>query len=91
VLFSKRNLEPILLNFEEFISIKGIKAQGNQLTADKIKQVNMLEPLPYEAPVIEDVEVNDEEVIDNSPESFDDDSDSENDSLADEAGQIKLF
>jgi len=53
--------------------------------------VNMLEPLPYEAPVIEDVEVNDEEVIDNSPESFDDDSDSENDSLADEAGQIKLF
>ena len=91
VLFSKRNLEPILLNFEEFISIKGIKAQGNQLTADKIKQVNMLEPLPYEAPVIEDVEVNDEEVIDNSPESFDDDSDSENDNLADEAGQIKLF
>jgi len=91
VQFSKRNLEPILLNFEEFIAIKGIKAQGNQLTADKIKQVNMLEPLPYEPPVIEDVEVNDEEVIDNSPESFDDDSDSENDSLADEAGQIKLF
>lgn len=91
VQFSKRNLEPILLNFEEFIAIKGIKAQGNQLTADKIKQVNMLEPLPYEAPVIENVEVNDEEVIDNSPESFDDDSDSENDSLANEAGQIKLF
>ncbi|OGS71485.1 MAG: DNA topoisomerase IV [Flavobacteria bacterium RIFCSPLOWO2_12_FULL_35_11] len=91
VQFSKRNLEPILLNFEEFISIKGIKAQGNQLTSDKIKQVNMLEPLSYEPPVIEDVEVNDEEVIDNSPESFDDDSDSENDSLADEAGQIKLF
>ena len=91
VQFSKRNLEPILLNFEEFIAIKGIKAQGNQLTSDKIKQVNMLEPLPYEAPVIENVEVNDEEVIDNGTESFDDDSDSENDNLADEAGQIKLF
>jgi topoisomerase-4 subunit A len=91
VQFSKRNLEPILLNFEEFIAIKGIKAQGNHLTADKIKQVNMLEPLPYEPPVIEDVEVNDEEVIDNSPESFDDDSDQENENLADEAGQIKLF
>ncbi|MDO9274145.1 MAG: DNA gyrase/topoisomerase IV subunit A, partial [Lutibacter sp.] len=91
VQFSKRNLEPILLNFEEFIAIKGIKAQGNQLTADKIKQVNILEPLPYEPPVIEDVEVNDEEVIDNSTESFDDDSHSENDNLADEAGQIKLF
>lgn len=91
VQFSKRNIEPTLLNFEEFISIKGIKAQGNQLTADKIKQVNMLEPLPYEPPVIENVEVKDEEVIDNGTESFDDDSDSENDSLADEAGQIKLF
>ncbi|MDF1516437.1 MAG: DNA gyrase/topoisomerase IV subunit A [Lutibacter sp.] len=91
VLFSKRNIEPILLNFEEFIAIKGIKAQGNQLTVDKIKQVNMLEPLPYEAPVIENVEVNDEEVIDNGTESFDDDSDSEKDNLSDEAGQIKLF
>ncbi|MHB1146588.1 MAG: DNA gyrase/topoisomerase IV subunit A [Lutibacter sp.] len=91
ILFSKRNLEPIQLNFEEFIAIKGIKAQGNQLTADKIKQVNMLEPLLYTAPVIEDVEVNDEEVIDNSPETFEDDPDSENDNLADDAGQIKLF
>jgi len=91
ILFSKRNLEPIQLNFEEFIAIKGIKAQGNQLTADKIKQVNMLEPLLYEPPVIEDVEVNDEEVIDYGTHSSDDDSDSENDNLADEAGQIKLF
>ncbi len=91
ILFSKRNLEPVQLNFEEFIAIKGIKAQGNQLTADKIKQVNMLEPLPYEPPVIEDVEVNDEEVIDDGTHSSDDDSDSENDNLLDEAGQIKLF
>ncbi|PKP13605.1 MAG: DNA topoisomerase IV [Bacteroidetes bacterium HGW-Bacteroidetes-3] len=89
--FSKRNLEPISLNFEEFIAIKGIKAQGNQLTADKIKQVNMLEALPYEPPVLENMEVNDEEVIDGGTDSFEDDSDSENDGLADEAGQIKLF
>ncbi len=89
--FSKRNLEPILLNFEEFISIKGIKAQGNQLTADKIKQVNMLEPLLYEPPILEEVEVNDEEIIDNNVDSSDDDSDSGNDNPADEAGQIKLF
>ena len=91
VLFSKRNLEPIILNFEEFISIKGIKAQGNQLTADKIKQVNMLEPLPYEPPILEEVEVTDEEIIDNNVDSSDDDLDSGNDNPADEAGQIKLF
>ena len=91
VQFSKRNLDPTLLNFEEFIAIKGIKAQGNQLTADKIKQVNMLEPLPYEPPVIEDVEVNDEEVIDNNVDSSDDNSNSENDKSDDSEGQIKLF
>jgi topoisomerase-4 subunit A len=39
------------VNLEEFIAVKGIKALGNQLTTDKIKQVNMLEPLPYEEPI----------------------------------------
>jgi len=36
------------IDIESFITVKGIKAQGNQLTADKIKVVNHLEPLPYE-------------------------------------------
>jgi len=40
--------EPLIVNFEEFISVKGIKAQGNQLTSDKIKMINLLESLPYE-------------------------------------------
>ncbi len=33
--------------FEDFISIKGIRAQGNQLTSFKVKQVNLLEPQKY--------------------------------------------
>ncbi len=56
----KDNLE---LNFEEFIAVKGIKALGNQLTTDKIKQVSLLEPLPYDEPEptpAEDIEVVDE-------------------------------
>ncbi|WP_264521361.1 DNA gyrase/topoisomerase IV subunit A [Flavobacterium sp. N1994] len=36
------------VNLEEFIAVKGIKALGNQLTSDKLKQVNLLDPLPYE-------------------------------------------
>jgi topoisomerase-4 subunit A len=72
VVFSKRSLEPMEVNFEEFIAVKGIKALGNQLTTDKIKQVNMLEPLPYEAPVINEVEVNDEEIIDDGTLDSDD-------------------
>jgi|694.fasta_scaffold01012_24 topoisomerase-4 subunit A len=46
----------LTINLEEFIAIKGIKALGNQLTSDKIKQINLLEPIPYELP-IEEIEV----------------------------------
>ncbi|MFK5878104.1 MAG: DNA gyrase/topoisomerase IV subunit A [Flavobacteriaceae bacterium] len=63
VVFSKRSLENIEVNFEDFIAIKGIKSLGNQLTTEKIKQVNLLEPLEYIAPEIEEVEVIEEEII----------------------------
>jgi len=42
--------EDLEINIEEFISVKGIKALGNQLTADKVKHINLLEPIPYEPP-----------------------------------------
>ena len=48
---------------EQFITVKGIKALGNQLTADKLKQVNLLESLPFEEPeeeIPEQMEVTDE-------------------------------
>ena len=63
IIFSKRSLENETINFEEFISIKGIKAVGNQLTKDKIKQVNLLDSLPYEEPEVNAVEVVEEEEI----------------------------
>ncbi|MQP24059.1 DNA gyrase/topoisomerase IV subunit A [Flavobacterium sp. LMO8] len=36
------------IDLEQFIAVKGIKALGNQLTTDKLKQINLLDPLPYE-------------------------------------------
>ena len=57
------------VDIESFISIKGIKAIGNQLTADKVKNINALEPLPFEEPkepIPEEIEVVDEESIDSS-------------------------
>ncbi len=54
------------IDLEQFISVKGIKALGNQLTADKLKQVNLLESLPYEEPeepVAEEMEVSGEENV----------------------------
>ena len=62
----KPNME---VNLEEFISIKGINALGNQLTRDKINQINLLDPLPYEAP--EEVHADDLEVVDEETVSVD--------------------
>ena len=48
------------VDIESFIAVKGFRALGNQLTAEKLKQVNLLEPLPYEIPeevVPEELEV----------------------------------
>ena len=97
VVFSKRSLENKEVNFEEFIAIKGIKAQGNQLTADKIKQVNLLASLPYEEPEepeVEEVEVVEEEVIKHSEtiqETDDKKTPPKEDENTSEDGQITLF
>jgi topoisomerase-4 subunit A len=52
--------DTITVDLEQFIAVKGIKALGNQLTADKLKQINLLESLPFEEP--EEVEPEDLEV-----------------------------
>ncbi|MDO6516879.1 DNA gyrase/topoisomerase IV subunit A [Zobellia uliginosa] len=55
-----------LVSLEEFISIKGIGAMGNQLTKEKVLEINVLDPLPYEEPEpqkTEDIEVVDEESL----------------------------
>ncbi len=60
VVFTKekgKDKEPLTVNLEEFIAVKGIKALGNQLTTDKVKEVKHLEPLPYEEPVEEELPV----------------------------------
>ena len=71
--------EAITVDIEDFIAVKGLKALGNQLTTDKIKQVNMLDPLPYEVP---------EEI---APERSSTNDDSEDDFQRGDDGQIILF
>ncbi|MGB5981505.1 MAG: DNA gyrase/topoisomerase IV subunit A [Nonlabens sp.] len=74
------------IDLEEFIAVKGIGAQGNMLTKSKIKQINLLDPLPFEAeeskPAAE-VEVKDEEVVangENKKQNKDQNQDLESDS-----------
>ncbi|QRM90148.1 DNA gyrase/topoisomerase IV subunit A [Lacinutrix sp. WUR7] len=63
----KDNVE---INLEEFIAVKGISALGNQLTKDKVNQISLLDPLPYEAPEevpAEEIEVVEEENVAEEP------------------------
>ena len=72
------------MNIESFIAVKGFKALGNQLTTDKLKQVNLLEPLPYEEPeeiIPEELEVAGETGIEMNDEDI----------QLDDDGQITLF
>ncbi len=55
-----------IIELEQFISIKGIKAIGNQLSSDKIKQINTLEAIKHEPPLeipADEIEVVDEKII----------------------------
>ncbi len=87
----EENLE---LNLEEFIAVKGITAMGNQLTKEKVLEINTMEPLPYEPPApIEPEEI---DVVDEEDMASNDDSDKlaeedSNGSKTDEGGQGLLF
>src|SRR6187402_1987516 len=73
--------ENMTVDIESFIAVKGFKALGNQLTTDKLKQVNLLESLPYEEPVEEIPEVEPESEI--NPD--------DTDVQLDDDGQVTLF
>ena len=64
----QEELAPKVINVEDFISIKGYKALGNQVTDKKIKAVTLSESLPYEDTNIEleNIEVNDPKPLNNS-------------------------
>ncbi|OAB78109.1 DNA gyrase/topoisomerase IV subunit A [Cochleicola gelatinilyticus] len=93
------------LNLEEFISVKGITAMGNQLTKDKILEINALSSLPYNEPEkksAEEMDVVDEEAIDSNNEdalseekknvtNTEKSSNSDDDTKRDDEGQTLLF
>ena len=65
------------INVFDFISVKGIKAIGNQLSKKQLKEINLLDPIPYEPEI---KELNEIEVFD---EPYDDPAENEQ-------SQIKL-
>ncbi|KZE84848.1 DNA topoisomerase IV [Myroides marinus] len=61
------------IDVEQFITIKGIKALGNQISVDKIKQVNILESLAYTEEEEEEEEEEETIIIGEAPNTEIDD------------------
>ena len=62
----KDRREDQIVDFEQFISVKGVSALGNQLTKLKVNQIDLMESLPYDEPKetpADDMQVVDEEVV----------------------------
>ena len=74
------------VDIEEFIAIKGINALGNQFYTEKLKQINLLDPLPYEEEPEEEPE---QEVIESDSES--EDTPEEDDDVKGDGTQGSLF
>lgn len=51
---NRKNKEPEIIDIDNFISIKGIKAMGNQLIKDKIKSINIKIPKSIKKEEIEE-------------------------------------
>ena len=68
IIFAKvkgKQKDPETIDLEKFISIKGLKAIGNKLTNDKVKMINLLDPIAL--PQIQEKEK--EEVEDNDAQA----------------------
>ena len=88
---NKEQRESLKIIFDEFITIKGIKAQGNQLSSFKIKQVNPLKPIEYVPPIetpANEIEVIDEHIVDENIVNNVDNNDKLDDSTS---NQVTLF
>jgi len=80
------------IDLEDFIGIKGITAMGNQLTRDKVLEIGVLDPLPYEAPekkAPRDIEVIGEDVV--RPEADSKDGSKDSDTNSKDSDQPTLF
>ena len=87
------------VSMEDFIAIKGLKAQGNQFYSGKLKQLNWLPSLPYDPPQPtpkEELEVVDDETVTAETEVKDQKKNTSNNNdkeppKLDEEGQALLF
>ena len=79
--------DPLNIDADEFIAVKGFKAKGKRITTYAVETINELEPTRFPEPSQEQQEVPEED-----PENLDPDSGkSEGDIIDEITGQMKLF
>ena len=80
--------EPLIVDAEEFIAVKGFKAKGKRVTTFNVASVEQLEPTRFPEPTenAEDAEADDEGLQQDAPTP----SQSESDLMDDLTGQLKL-
>ncbi len=80
--------EPMIVEADEFIAVKGFKAKGKRLTTYTVETINELEPTRQPEPS----QATEEQEADEEPEILDPDhGKSEGDILDEMTGQMKLF
>ncbi|WP_321425213.1 DNA gyrase/topoisomerase IV subunit A [uncultured Bacteroides sp.] len=79
--------DPIIIDADEFISVKSFKAKGKRISTFTIDTINELEPTRFPEPANEESDIEDTEV-----ENIDPDKDKTEGDIIDEiTGQMKLF
>jgi topoisomerase-4 subunit A len=97
-----KNLPDNEVNIADFIEIKGMKAQGNQLTKLKVKEIVLTHEIEGDEPWPEDVKVEDPEIEEDAENDVDGEEDGSDATTIewdltqkpedeDEDGQITLF
>lgn len=79
-----------VINLEEFIAIKGLKAIGNRLTTYKVKNIDLLEPIPYEEPIVVEEELDNDELEMEGEELDGIDADNEDETTEDEKPVVEI-
>lgn len=85
--------DPLEIDVEQFISIKGFKAKGKRLTTFAVEKIEELEPTRFPEPKEEpDDEDNDSEVEEDNEDDLDPDAGKSTTQIIDEiTGQLNLF
>ena len=82
--------EPMEIDAEQFVAVKGFKAKGKRISTFNVEKADELEPLRFPNPPSEDDES--EEVEEPEPENLDEDAGKSEQQVRDElTGQLNLF